>query len=86
MVEVTRCRDGTFDADLQKQRDEGGIPPPERRDFTYCAGSSVFLDPVSFEIDWITPTAKTVADDIELARSAESFALLHEEHCPGRPR
>ncbi len=72
MVEVTRCRDGTFDADLQKQRDEGGIPPPERRDFTYCAGSSVFLDPVSFEI--------------ELARSAERFALLHEEHCPGRPR
>lgn len=68
VVEVTQRRRGAFDADLQRQWDEGAIPLPERGDFTYRAGSTFFLDPVSFEIDWVIPTAGTVADDTELAR------------------
>ncbi|MBE9637372.1 hypothetical protein [Salipiger mangrovisoli] len=68
VVEVTQRRRGAFDADRQRQWDESDVYLPERGDFTYRAGSTFFLDPVSFEIDWVIPTAGTVADDAELER------------------
>ena len=70
VVEVTQRRRGYFDTTEQLSADgqAGVMVPNNRADFTYRAGSTFFLNPETFEVDWVIPTAGNVADSNELER------------------
>lgn len=76
VVEVTQRRRGYFD--IQRQEEMDGLGPQllgsERGDFTYRAGCTFFLDPETFDIGWVIPTAGTIASDVELERMRRHFS------------
>ena len=75
VIEVTQRRRGFFDEMVQNRWDSEPSPDalPMRGDFTYRAGSTFFLDPETFEIDWVISTAGNVSDQDELARMRAYF-------------
>ncbi|MES1242269.1 MAG: hypothetical protein ABUT39_11670 [Acidobacteriota bacterium] len=70
VIEITQRRRGYFDPDVQKRMDERSSAgkPPEPRDFTFRAGCTVLIDPVTAEVRRVIRTAGTIADDAELER------------------
>lgn len=71
VIEITQRRRGYFDPDVQKKMDDRSTAPGtpmEPHDFTFRAGCTVLIDPVTAEVRRVIRTAGTVADNTELER------------------
>lgn len=71
VVEVTQRRRGYFAKEEQKRHDSPNAGPPEpseRGDFTFRAGCTFFLDPETYDIEWVIKTPGNVASNEELDR------------------
>jgi hypothetical protein len=70
VVEITQRRRGYFGAEKQKQMDASGstLGPDEKGDFTYRAGCTLLINPVTMKVRRVIRSAGTIADDIQLSR------------------
>jgi hypothetical protein len=71
VIEITQRRYGYFNPDVQKRMDDRSAAPGtdlEPRDFTFRAGCTVLINPVTAEVRRVIRTAGTIADDGELER------------------
>jgi hypothetical protein len=67
VIEITQRRDGYFDEDEQKARDEPAAARG-KPDFNYRAGATILIDPSTSEVRRVIRTPGTIADDDQLAR------------------
>jgi hypothetical protein len=68
VVEITQRRRGYFDAQLQKDIDEGKKPLQDPPDFIYRAGCTFLLDPNTIDIRRVIRTPGTITDNAQLER------------------
>ena len=67
VVEITQRRHGYFDAGEQKSKDRGGpLARDARHDFTYRAGCTLLIDPVTMEVRRVIRTLGTINDNARL--------------------
>lgn len=71
VVEITQRRRGYFDRKVQEDRDRVGavrLGDDDVFDFTYRAGCTLLIDPVTMEVRRVIRTRGTIGDNKELER------------------
>ena len=73
VVEITQRRHGYFDAGEQKSKDRGGpLARDARHDFTYRAGCTLLIDPVTMEVRRVSARSARSTITHDLKNSASS--------------